>query len=121
MYKYLTVEEYLADRQQPLRSTGEALLAVVEAALPEASASMAHGNPTWKLGGAPVCVVKAYTRHLTLTFTRGARFGDPSGRLVPSGTQQAAGVKLRTPQDVDDALVTGWLRQAHDFEVAART
>ncbi|MFG3696850.1 hypothetical protein ACGF5C_02855 [Micromonospora sp. NPDC047620] len=40
---------------------------------------------------------------------------DPSGRLVP-GARQMAAVKLRTLADVDPALFTDWLRQAHDLE-----
>lgn len=112
MFKYLTVEEYLADRQQPLRDTGEALRLAVEAALPEADATLWHGHPTWKLGRAPVCLAKAYTRHLTFGLWQGARIEDPSGRLVASGAQEMASVKLRVPEDVDVALVSDWLRQA---------
>ncbi|MEU4640244.1 hypothetical protein [Micromonospora sp. NPDC023814] len=40
---------------------------------------------------------------------------DPSGRLVP-GARQMAAVKLRALADVDPALFTDWLRQAHDLE-----
>ena len=119
MYKYLTVEEYLADRQQPLRSTGEALRLLIADGLPGAEATLWHGHPTWKLGGTPVCLVKAYTRHLTLAFWRGARFADPSGRLVLSGAQEMAGVKLRTPEEVDPEVISGWLVQARERTVSA--
>ena len=120
MFKYLTVEEYLADRRQPLRDTGEALRTAVAAALPEAEDTLWHGHPTWKLGRIPVCSAKAYTRHLTFGVWQGARVDDPSGRLVPTGADQMASLKLRVPEDVDGELIARWLHQARDLMRAAR-
>ncbi|MEU9506826.1 DUF1801 domain-containing protein [Micromonospora sp. NPDC048170] len=115
-----TVTDYLAGLDTPLREIGEKLLPVIEAALPGATGAMWHGHPVWGLGDRPgqrpVCLVKAYGAYVTFGLWRGSEVADPSGRLVP-GARQMAAVKLRTLADVDSALFTDWLRQAHDLEV----
>ncbi|WP_255369482.1 DUF1801 domain-containing protein [Kitasatospora sp. MBT63] len=62
-------------------------------------------------GKDPVCYLKAYTAHVTFGFWRGQELTDPSGRLEP-GAQRMAGLKLRTPSDIDPALFADWLSQA---------
>ncbi|MER5333422.1 DUF1801 domain-containing protein [Micromonospora sp. NPDC002717] len=114
-----TVTDYLAGLDAPLREIGEKLLPVIEAALPGATGAVWHGHPVWGLGDRPgrrpVCLVKAYAGYVTFGLWRGREITDPSGRLVP-GARQMAAVKLRTLADVDPALFTDWLRQAHDLE-----
>ncbi|MEU5946197.1 DUF1801 domain-containing protein [Micromonospora sp. NPDC047465] len=114
-----TVTDYLAGLDAPLREIGEKLLPVIEAALPGATGAVWHGHPVWGLGDRPgrrpVCLVKAYAAYVTFGLWRGREIIDPSGRLVP-GARQMAAVKLRTLADVDPALFTDWLRQAHDLE-----
>ncbi len=48
---------------------------------------------------------------MTFGFWRGQELTDPSGRLEP-GAQRMAGLKLRTPSDIDPALFADWLSQA---------
>ncbi|GAA3377896.1 hypothetical protein GCM10020367_55380 [Streptomyces sannanensis] len=43
---------------------------------------------------------------------------DESGRLEP-GARTMAGVKLRTPADIDTGLFTTWLHRARDLEEPA--
>ncbi len=120
VHRFQTVEQYLSAQEQPLCDIGLAVAALVARELPDAEATLWHGHPTWKLGKAPVALVKAYTRHVTFGLWRGSQVEDPSGRLVPSGAQQMAAVKLRTLDEVDPELFAEWVRQAHAAEVAAR-
>ncbi|MEV4463218.1 DUF1801 domain-containing protein [Micromonospora echinofusca] len=114
-----TVTDYLAALDAPLREVGEKLRPVIEAALPGATGAMWHGHPVWGVGDSPgrhpVCLVKAYAAYVTFGLWRGADVTDPLGRLVP-GARRMAAVKLRTLADVDPALFTDWLRQAHALE-----
>lgn len=124
MHKYETVEQYVSAQPQPLCDVGHTLLELIAAGLPGADATLWHGHPTWKLGREPVCLLKAYTRHLTLGFWRGAAFDDPGGRLRPSGVQPMASVKLRAVEDVDPERLADWLRQARELarqDAAPRT
>lgn len=115
MHRYETVEQYVSAQPQPLCDIGHRLLELIDAGLPGAEATLWHGHPTWKLGAAPVCLLKAYTRHMTLGFWHGTALSDPSGRLRPSGARQMASVKLRRLADVDPERFGGWLRQAHEL------
>lgn len=112
MHKYQTTDEYLSSLPQPLCDVGHGLASLITTALPDADATLWHGHPTWKLAKAPVCLVKAYTRHVTFGLWRGTEISDPSGRLVPGGAQTMAAVKLRAVEDIDAELFTGWLRRA---------
>ena len=112
MHRYATVEEYVSAQPQPLCDIGLALLPVLGGALAGAEPSLWHGHPTWRVGGRPVCAVKAYTRHVSFELWGGDAVEDPSGRLRPVDGGGRAFVKLRTLEDVDPELFVGWLRGA---------
>jgi hypothetical protein len=113
------VTTYLTGLDAPLRETAEKLRSVIGAALPEATGAMWHGHPVWGLGDrpgkTPVCLVKAYPAYVTFGLWRGQDAPDDSGRLVP-GARRMASVKLRTLDDIDPELFTGWLRAAYALE-----
>ncbi|MEU5565771.1 MULTISPECIES: DUF1801 domain-containing protein [Micromonospora] len=114
-----TIDQYLTDLEPPLREVGEKLRAVIDAALPDATAGMWHGHPVWGLGDKPgqrpVGLVKAYGTYVTFGLWRGQEVDDPSGRLAP-GARRMASVRLRTVADVDPTLFTGWLGRARELE-----
>lgn len=114
-HRYQSVEQYLSAQPQPLCDIGLAVALLIAAELPEAEPSLWHGHPTWKLHREPTALLKAYTRHVTFGLWRGSQVEDPSGRLVPSGAQQMAAVKLRAVDDVDSELFADWLRQAREI------
>ncbi|MDG9678665.1 DUF1801 domain-containing protein [Micromonospora sp. DH14] len=117
----MSVDDYLAGLDGPLREIGEKLTPIIAAALPAATGAMWHGHPVWGLdnrpGQRPVCLIKAYGSFVTFGLWRGQEIADPSGRLVP-GARSMAAVKLRDLADVDPALFSGWLRAAADLEQA---
>jgi hypothetical protein len=111
-----TVDEYVAAQPEALRAIAEKLIPVIEGVLPGTGA-MWHGHPVWSLGTAPgrnpVCLIKAYPSYLTFGVWQGRRITDGSGRLETKGMPH---VKLRTPEDIDEALFTEWLHQARALE-----
>lgn len=109
-----TIDAYLDTLPEPLREIGRTLRPVIDAGLPEAEGVVWHGHPVWKIGTTPVALLKAYTSYVTFGLFRGQLLADPSGRLEP-GTREMASVKLRTVEEIDQSLFTGWLRQAQEL------
>jgi len=116
MPKVATVPDYVATLPEAQRDIATELIPLISAVVP--AGSVWHGHPVWRLSpdSAPVCLLKAYPRHLTFGFWKGQRITDPSGRLQPSGSQHMASVKLLSVTDVDPGLFTGWLQQARELE-----
>jgi hypothetical protein len=113
-----SVADYVAALPAGQREIASTLLPLIAEVLPGTDAVW-HGHPVWSLGPAPgkspVCLIKAYPRHVTFGFWKGQDITDPSGRLE-SGSRRMASVKLRSTQDIDPALFTGWLHQARALE-----
>ncbi|TDV57805.1 DUF1801 domain-containing protein [Actinophytocola oryzae] len=109
-----TVSDYVTTLPEPQRRIAEQLVRLVDAELP-GTGVVWHGHPVWSLGSAPgrspVCLIKARSTYVTFSLWRGQEVDDPSGRLT-AGARAMAGVKLRSLDDVDADLFTGWLRQA---------
>lgn len=114
----MTVQNYVDSLPDTQREIATRLLDLIEEALPGTGA-LWHGHPVWSLGPAPgkqpVCLIKAYPKHVTFGFWRGQEIDDPSGRLEP-GARDMASVKLRTTDDLDPTLFTTWLRQARELD-----
>ncbi|MFI7705421.1 DUF1801 domain-containing protein [Nonomuraea sp. NPDC049480] len=123
MPMFTTVEDYIASLPESQRQVADRLLPLIEQVLPGVGA-LWHGHPVWSLGDkpgkSPVCFVKAYPAHLTFGFWRGRQITDPSDRLQP-GARDMASIKLRSSDDVDADVFTGWLVQARDLEMPANS
>ena len=115
MAKHATVDEYLAALPPHLRDVGTAARRAIDLGLPQATSAIKWAHPTWSIGNAPVCYLKAASRHLTFGFWKGASLDDPSGRLESAGSVMAH-VKLRNTDDIDPKVFAMWLRQAAALE-----
>jgi hypothetical protein len=113
--KHATVDDYLAALPPHLRDVGAAARKAIDRGLPQATSAIKWAHPTWSIGKAPVCYLKAASQHLTFGFWKGASLDDPSGRLESTGSVMAH-VKLRTTHDVDPKLFSVWLKQAASLE-----
>ncbi|MBP2325092.1 hypothetical protein JOF56_005477 [Kibdelosporangium banguiense] len=113
-----TVSDYVAALPAAQREIASKLLPLINEVLPGTDAVW-HGHPVWSLGPtpgkSPVCLIKAYPRHVTFGFWKGQEITDPSGRLEP-GAREMASVKLGAIDDIDAELFTDWLRQARAIE-----
>jgi hypothetical protein len=72
------------------------------------------GHPTWTVGGDPVCYVRATAGEVLFGFWNGGTLDDPSGRMQAHGSIMGHAT-LRGPDDVDEDLFAGWLRQAREL------
>ncbi|EWC60511.1 hypothetical protein UO65_4179 [Actinokineospora spheciospongiae] len=115
MPKFATVDEYTAALAEPLREIVEGMRPVLSGALPEATEGLFHGAPTWSVGKARVCFVKAHGSHVAFALWRGQDVEDASGRLEAMSNRMAQ-VRLRSASDIDPAVFAGWLRQALALE-----
>jgi hypothetical protein len=109
--KYATVDEYVAALPDPLGKVAERAPRVIDANLKGTDSAIRWAHPTWSLGKAPVCYLKAASKDVTFGFWHGASIDDPSGRLESSGKVMAH-VKLRSERDIDPKLFASWLKQA---------
>ena len=100
MPAFATVSDYLDSLPAAQREITDALLPLVEAALPGAGAVW-HGHPVWSLGPAPgkspVCYLKAYGGHVA--------FGHADRAIVDPVVPRSVGGTER--QELPDARVAG--------------
>ena len=109
------IAAYLTALSDPLRDVAAAARAAIDNALPQAHAAIWHGHPVWSRspdpGRKPICLLKAYTSHVTFGLWQGQAVDDPTGRLEP-GSRQMASTRLRSVEDVDPQAIASWLKQA---------
>lgn len=115
MAKHASVDDYIAALPEHLRPVADAARTAIDTSFPPGSSAIRWAHPTWSVGKAPVCYLKAASQHLTFGFWKGAGFDDPSGRLETTG-QVMAHVKLRTLADVDPGLFAHWIEQGIALE-----
>lgn len=108
-----TVEGYLAGVTGDLGEAAAVLRQLVLDAAPSASESIKWGQPVYEENG-PFCYFKVNTDHITFGFWRGAELEDPDRRLLGDG-ERMKHVAIRSPDDIDDDLLSDWVRQAVDL------
>ncbi|MFB9185426.1 DUF1801 domain-containing protein [Dactylosporangium sucinum] len=104
------MDEYVAALDAGQAAVVQALRAFMALHAPDAREVISRGSPAWK-GRALIAIVSRSKTHVTLAFARGAEFSDPERRLAGIG-KTTRHLKLRNPADVDDALLSGYVRQA---------
>jgi hypothetical protein len=72
---------------------------IILAAAPDVKEAWKWSEPVYEANG-PVCAMKAFKDHVTLTFWRGADIPDPQGLLEGDGAKMRH-VKLSSPKDVN--------------------
>ncbi|KFF60185.1 hypothetical protein JF66_06205 [Cryobacterium sp. MLB-32] len=113
-----TMDAYVARPTGPLAAVVTALRAKLDIGLPETSTEMWHGHPVWLDDGVPVAGFKAYPTFVTVLFWRGQAIKDDSGKLNASGSAEMAEFKLRSIDDLDEALFDGWIQQVSELDAA---
>lgn len=101
-----TVDDYIAALAPARRATAERLRAVVRGAAPDAREIVKWGQPVYDANG-PFAALKAFPKHVTITFWRGAALAessDPTGVLAGDGDRMRH-VRFHSADDVPaDAL-----------------
>lgn len=62
----MSVDEYIASKQEPARGLLSAVRDAIRGALPDAEESISYGMPTYKIAGAPVIYFAGWKKHYSL-------------------------------------------------------
>jgi len=111
-----TIAAYVEAAAKPLVGVVNAVRAKFDIGLPNTSTELWHGHPVWLDDGIPVAGFKAYPTFVTVLFWRGQAISDDSGKLNASGSAEMAEFKLRSMDDLDDALFDGWIKQVSELD-----
>ncbi|RIK11454.1 MAG: hypothetical protein DCC49_00700 [Acidobacteria bacterium] len=88
------IDEYLADLDEPKRSTLETLRRRIHDAIPEAEECISYGLPTFKIDGRAVAGFGAFKNHLSYLPHSGSVLSEIAGELAGYETSKGA---LRFP------------------------
>lgn len=114
------IDGFFAKQPAEMRPILEALRALVEAAAPDATASLKWGMPFYELAGATVCALGGHKAHVNLILSGPAdAYADPEGRLAGTGNT-GRHLKLTSLDELPTAAVRGWLRTAVSLARAKR-
>jgi hypothetical protein len=104
------IDGYLAKLKGPVHGIAEALVALVQGAVPQATAELKWGMPVFSHRGL-LCYVRAQAGYVRFGFYDHARaMEDPGGRLEGGGNGKH--VKIAALQEVDRDRFASWLRTA---------
>jgi len=106
-----SISDYNNTFDGPLQEIGSRLATVLDSSLPHAQGTLWHGHPVWKEGATPVAGFKTFPKHVTFMIWQGQTIEDPSGLLSPTGSAAMASVKFAAADEIDEALIAGWLAQ----------
>jgi hypothetical protein len=106
-----TIDDYIAALAPGLAEVAAATRAAIDRHLDGAASAVMWGHPTWSVGDDPVCYLRGTAEEVLFGFWNGGSIDDPSGRIHAHGSIMGHAT-LRGPEDVDDELFAGWLRQA---------
>ena len=108
-----TVEAYVAGLDSELAAAARRLRELILSAAPSATESIKWGQPVYEDNG-PFCFIKASADHITLGFWRGTEIEDRDGRLE-GDSDRMKHIKIHAADDVDEELLSDWIRQAIDL------
>jgi len=93
----------------------EELRALVEAAAPDATASLKWGMPFFSIGDAMMCALGGHKTHVNLILSGPpGTFADPDGLLAGDG-KTGRHLKLTRIDDLPREAVQGWLATAAEL------
>ena len=113
------IDDYLANLEEPKRSTLAQVRETIVSLLPEAEQGISYGMPAFKLRGKVIAGFAAFTNHLTYVPHSGSVLGELTGELAGYRRTKSA---LHFP--VDRALPKALVRkliEARLAEVARRS
>lgn len=111
MKAYATFDLWAEDQKSAYQKLIKTLRKLVKKKAPSLVESVKWGNGCWVGKERPVIYLYADKDHLQFGFFYGTALSDPKGRLIGKG-KFVRHVKIRTPKDIDEKLLGGWIRQA---------
>jgi hypothetical protein len=106
------VDAYLAQQPADKRALLQELRKLVDAALPDASASIKWGVPIYQVNDRNVCALASFKDCVAINiFASPDRLADPKKKLEGAGKTSRM-LKVRTAKDIDAASIQRWLKAA---------
>jgi hypothetical protein len=105
-----TVDAYIAGLEGWKGEVASKVRQIVLEAAPDAVESIKWAQPVYETNG-PFCYMKAFENSVNFGFWRGVELEDPKGLLQGTG-EKMRHVKLTGIDDVDEAALAGFVRQA---------
>jgi hypothetical protein len=105
-----TVDAYIAGLEGWKAEVASKVRQIVLEAAPDAVESIKWAQPVFETNG-PFSYMKAFKNSVNFGFWRGVELEDPSGLLQGTG-EKMRHVKLTGIDDVDEAALAGFVRQA---------
>ena len=105
-----TVDSWMSEVGQELRSVAEALRQLVLQADPKLTETIKWGNPTYERAG-KVCYLAVGKAYVSLGFFNGAALTDPEGLIEGTGRKMRH-IKVRRVEDIRSEQFTTWVREA---------
>ena len=103
---------YISSLPQPQRSIAERVDALAAATLPSLRRSVKWGMAWYGVGDGWCFSSGGFVGHVKVTFGRGTSLG-PEPPVTPVGMGKASrGVELASLDDIDEAQLASWMRQA---------
>ncbi len=111
-----TIDEYAKSLGDWRGQVVEELDALIRQAVPGATGSIKWAQPVYEQDG-PFAYVKAFSNAVNLGFWRGVDLDDPGGLLEGAGDRMRH-VKIGSPDDVNKAQFTAWVKEAVELNTA---
>lgn len=106
------IDGFFAKTKGDLGAIAGALRAMIEAAAPDAEASLKWGMPFYSIGKTPMCAIGVHAKHVNLILSgAAAAYPDPDELLAGEG-KTGRHLKLTSLADLPRKTVASWLATA---------
>lgn len=107
-----TIDEYIAELDEPLGAIAASLKAHLDTGLPETNGKVWHDHPVWLSGKEPVAGFKAYANYVTFMLWRGQ---DIDEALAPTGSGRMGTLKITNTDGFDGLDLDTWISKAAEL------
>jgi hypothetical protein len=111
-----TVDAYIAQLGGLQAEIVSSVRQIVLEAAPEAKETIKWAQPVYEING-PFAYIKAFKSAVNFGFWRGSDLQDPGGLLQGTG-EKMRHVKLTSPKDIDEKVLSDFVRQAVKLNLA---
>jgi hypothetical protein len=106
------IDGFFAKHPPHLRAILVELRALVEEAVPDATASIKWGMPNYSIGKSMVCALAGFRSHVNLIVAGPPEIFDDPGGLLDGDAKTGRHMKLRTIDELPRDAVRGWVHAA---------
>ncbi|MDQ2914304.1 MAG: DUF1801 domain-containing protein [Chloroflexota bacterium] len=105
-----STESYFTQQPAEKRALLEKLRALVRKGVPDATASIKWGVPSYQSKGKNVCALAAFKDHVAINFFASPNVLVDPGKKLEGGGKSMRMLKVRSASDIDSASILRWLK-----------